>query len=156
LTGYHSASKNEASHATREISVRGDCRFAAVAGICDPREVRTMKSNPFGINLFLIATAVAATSLAQTAQSHPELCGRPGTSIPVPDGVRWVPLPNDDTYASTLFLKNRAGESRIDLEVWPTMDQICPLPADQLVLFGELNDNYHIARIDRKAATIID
>jgi hypothetical protein len=115
-----------------------------------------MKSNPLGINLFLIAVAVALNSPAQTAQSHPELCGRPGASTPIPDGVRWVPPPNDDTYASTLFLRNREGESRIELEVWPSMDQICPLPGDQLVLFGELNENYGIYRIDRKTASIID
>src|SRR5665213_1294678 len=115
-----------------------------------------MKNNPFGINLFLIAVAVAITSAAQTTQSHPELCGRPGASIPVPDGVRWVPPPDDGDYASVLFLKNGAEESRIDLEVWPTMDQICPLPGNQLVLFGELNENYGVYRIDRKTATIID
>jgi hypothetical protein len=36
------------------------------------------------------------------------------------------------------------------------MDQICPLSGDQLVLFGEFNDNYSIARIDRKNAVITD
>jgi hypothetical protein len=113
-----------------------------------------MKSNLLGINLFLIAAAVAVTSAAQITQSHPELCGRPGASIPVPEGVRWVPPLSDHPYASTLFLKNGEGERRIDLG--PTMDQICPLPGDQLVLFGEFNDNYGIDRIDRKTAAIID
>lgn len=36
------------------------------------------------------------------------------------------------------------------------MDQICPLPGDQLVWFGELNENYGVYRIDRRTGTIID
>ena len=118
--------------------------------------MRTMKSNPLGINLFLIGAAVAAACPAQTGQNHPELCGQPGASIPVPEGVRWQPPPNGDTLTSALFLRNRDGETRIDLEVWPSMDQICPLAGDQLVLFGELNDNYGVYRIDRRTAAIID
>jgi hypothetical protein len=31
-----------------------------------------------------------------------------------------------------------------------------PLPANQLVLFGELNNNYGVYRIDRNTGTIID
>jgi hypothetical protein len=116
-----------------------------------------MKSNPLGINLFLIGVAVAAMSLAQTAQSHPELCGRPGASIPVPEGVRWVPPPTAASLGSTLFVKNAGGEREIDLEVWPSVEQICPVPGDQLVLFGEPGDgNYSITRVDRANGRIID
>ena len=107
------------------------------------------------INILLVAVTGAASCAAQVMQSHPELCGRPGTSIPVPAGVRWVPPADDDaTYTSTLFLNNAAGESSI--AVGPTMDQICPLPGDQLVLFGEFNENYEIDRVDRKTAMILD
>jgi len=128
-----------------------------IAGIYNYREARTMKNKPLAINLFLIAAAVAVRSGAQTTQSHPELCGRPDASIPVPDGVRWQPLPNSDTFTSTLFLQNRdGGESGIDLETWPSMDQICPIPGDQLVLFGKFNDNYGIERINRTTAAVID
>jgi hypothetical protein len=114
-----------------------------------------MKSILLGINLLGLGVALVITCPAQVAQNHPELCGRPGASIPVPEGVRWQP-PDDDLLTSTLFLRNRDGETRINLEVWPSMDQICAVSGDQLVLFGELNDNYGINRIDRRTATIID
>jgi hypothetical protein len=134
-----------------EASDQGDTR--ALHDVA-PREARTVKNHRL-IKLFLIAATGTAGCAAQIIQAHPELCGRPGTSAPVPDGLRWVPpAEGDGTYTSSLFLKNAKGESKIDLG--PTLDQICALPGDQLVLFGEFNENYDVDRIDRKTATVID
>jgi len=127
-----------------------------MSSLSDSRKVRTMKNVRFWIGSFLLAATFAIISPAQMTQNHPELCGQPNSSIPVPVGVRWAPPADPDTMRSTLFVKLPDGEHKLDLEVWPTMDQICPLPNDQLVIFGELNDNYGIFRIERKTATIID
>lgn len=119
--------------------------------------MKTMRKVTFRFILFMTAATLASNSSAQIAQDHPELCGRPGASIPVPEGVRWMPPRTAYSGDSTLFVKNADGERAIDLEVWPSVEQICPLPGDQLVLFGEPGDgNYSITRVDGRKGTIID
>jgi hypothetical protein len=83
----------------------------------------------------LLSLAMSAGSIVfgQVAQDHPELCGRPGASIPMPSGLTILSDPSD----SRSELRIQALDKTILFPaVMESVQQACPIGEDELVVFG--------------------
>jgi hypothetical protein len=74
-----------------------------------------------------------ALASGQVAQDHPELCGRPGVSIPLPTGVSIV----TDLSEFRSALHSETLNKTIDFPpIMERVQQVCPIPHDEVVVFG--------------------
>ena len=83
----------------------------------------------------IICTGLCAISavFAQVAQDHPELCARPGVSIPVPPGLTLATDPSD--FRSELHIQGLA-KITVFPAVMQSVQQVCPISGDELIVFG--------------------
>ncbi|MGI9072920.1 MAG: hypothetical protein ACR2JB_16795 [Bryobacteraceae bacterium] len=80
-----------------------------------------------------IALGVSFLASAQVAQDHPELCGKPGTSIPLPPGLSIISDPSEgvaklrvEGSTSAIMFPGILGE----------VQQVCRISQDKLIVFG--------------------
>ncbi|HTU45087.1 MAG TPA: hypothetical protein VMF91_08500 [Bryobacteraceae bacterium] len=83
----------------------------------------------------LLSLALSAGSIAfgQVAQDFPELCGRPGASIPVPPGVTIASDPSNSRSELRIRILDKAI---VFPAVMETVQQACPIAGHELVVFG--------------------
>ena len=89
-------------------------------------------SNPRKLLGLLALFLPASGALGQIAQDRPELCGRPGASIPLPSRVS--ANSSDSNTAFTLGLDNREVTTQLAGVV--RVDEVCPLDRNRLLVFA--------------------
>lgn len=98
---------------------------------------------------------IANSALGQVAQDKPELCGGGDRSVPLPADI--AATPGDSGIFSTLLV-TAAGSSvpaHIQVEMG-SVEEVCPISPDKLLVFGNSNPATSIAIIDRNAAKLLD
>jgi hypothetical protein len=75
---------------------------------------------------------------SQILQDQPELCGKPGETVPLPEGTTFT---YSDGLPADLTIKLRDGSMKtINLEVASSVPQVCPIAGDRLLVFGTVVD----------------
>ena len=110
------------------------------------------------MNLVFVSAALLALAIpanGQIAQDKPGLCGLPGASIPLPDGIATFSDP--DLGVSTLMIARPGSPAPAALRFASgRVDEVCPLGAGRLLIFGFNGVCYSIAIVDRNSAKLDD
>jgi hypothetical protein len=87
---------------------------------------------PLG-GVLMITLYAGLLTHAQVTQDHPELCGRPGTSVPIPAGLTFSMDPSDFRTE----LHDHAANKTIPFPaIMQSIPQVCPVSSDEAVVFG--------------------
>jgi hypothetical protein len=92
-----------------------------------------MRSPTVKRRLLSLALSAGAMAFGQVEQKHPELCGRPGAAIPLPAGVSILSDPSNSRSELRIRALNKAV---LFPAVMESVQQVCPIPGDELVVFG--------------------
>ena len=105
------------------------------------------------VSAALLALAIPANG--QIAQDKPGLCGLPGASIPLPDGITASSDP--DLGVSTLTIARPGSPAPATLRFAAgRVDEVRPLAAGRLLIFGFTGVCSSIAIVDRNSAKLDD
>lgn len=93
-------------------------------------------------------------AFGQAPQDHPELCGRPGTSIRLPTGVTTASVPSEGH--SELRIQGLAS-AIVFPGVMEEVQQVCPIPQSKMVVLGLANAAlYNIDIVGLTDASLLD
>ncbi len=102
------------------------------------------------------ASLCAQSPLGQISQMHPELCGNPQATIPLPANIA-ASFDTPSGYTQLLFLHANAVEKRLDLAgAVDWIDEVCPISNQRLLIFGSNSDGAVVFLIDQAKFAIID
>lgn len=105
----------------------------------------------------LALTFVCATAAqAQILQNQPELCGKPGVAVALPEGTSFT---YTDGLSASLTLKLKNGTSKtVDLVLASSVPQVCPLEGSRLLVFGTVvgQDGPHVWIISQIDGAVLD
>jgi hypothetical protein len=92
----------------------------------------------------------------QISQIHPELCGRPDTTIPLPSNIS-ASFNISDGSAQLLFLREGAVQTRLDLPgVVGQIDEVCPISDQRLLIFASNYAGEVVFLIDKSKSELMD
>jgi len=94
------------------------------------------------LRLYALAVAFGAPTFCQIPQDHPELCGHGRGTVELPTGINTVS--RADRAGAELTVKRRDGSTKsIELRTPEgTIQQVCPIGQDKLLVFGAVGDAY--------------
>ncbi len=92
--------------------------------------------SPTTTHLCLVGLLCASGIMAQIPQDRPELCGQEKDPPLLPSGTTFS-LSSGPVFTSafTFMLKNSSMKT-VDLELPETVEQVCPIRNDRLLVFG--------------------
>ncbi len=107
-------------------------------------------------SLVFAASLCAQGAAAQIYQTHPELCGKPDTTIPLPPNIA-ASFNISDGSAQLLFLRNGAVEKRLDLPgIVAQVEEVCPISDQRLLIFSSNSVGATVFIIDQTKFAMID
>jgi hypothetical protein len=109
-----------------------------------------MKRTPL---IVLLALSFSGTVIGQLPQRRPDFCGTPGVLVPLPRNVSAISYP--EKGYSDLFVRDGATAVRLDTD--EVIDQVCELPEDRIVVFGNSGAyGTNISIVDMEKAVLVD
>ena len=107
------------------------------------------------ISRLLIVASLALPAFAQIEQTHPELCGMPGGTVP-PLPAMSISVDRSEGSAK-LFLGGGFATKAIDLPgVIDAVPEVCPLPNGQYLIFGETYNGTNMLIVDVQKGAVAD
>lgn len=100
---------------------------------------------------------LTALGHAQIPQNQPELCGRPGQTIPVPEGTTFSYSADGAPANLTMTIKDGSAKT-VDLGVADAIPQVCPIAGNRLLVFGNVagEDGPHVWIMNQVDGRVID
>ena len=96
-----------------------------------------------------------SSSFCQIDQDHPELCGKPGGTVPLPPNI--AAAIDRSIGQGDLFLGSGNSATKISLPgVVNKIAEVCPLSDGRLVVFAESGYSTNIDIVDRAGALLKD
>jgi hypothetical protein len=107
------------------------------------------------ISRFLMVASLALPAFAQIEQTHPELCGMPGGTVP---SLPAMSISVDHSEGSAkLFLGGGFATKAIDLPgVIDSVPEVCALPSGQYLVFGETYNSTNMLIVDVQKGAMVD
>lgn len=105
---------------------------------------------------WLTVLVFAASAQAQIPQNRPELCGKHGQTVPLPDGTTFS---YSDGLPSDLTLKLMDGTAKtVDLQLADGVPQVCPIAGSRLLVFGTVagEDGPHVWIVSQIDGSVLD
>lgn len=102
-----------------------------------------------------LALLVILAAQAQIPQYRPELCGKPGQTVPLPPGTMFSYPAVEGRANLTLLLKDGSAKT-IDLVLPSSVPQVCPIAGDKLLVFGDFADGPHVWIISQIDGKVLD
>lgn len=105
---------------------------------------------------WFVTLVLIATAQAQILQNRPELCGKPGQPVPLPEGMAFSTA---DGLPADLTLRLKDGTTRtVDLGLASSILQVCPIARDRLLVFESVlgGDGPHVSILNLIDGTELD